>query len=55
MQNHKKTKKKKKKNTHTHTHTHNNIYTNPTKSVALHGEKNSPILIAKSTFIIRKY
>jgi hypothetical protein len=29
MQNHNETKKKK----------HNNIYTNPTKSVALHGEK----------------
>jgi hypothetical protein len=47
MQNHKKTKKRKRK--------HNNIYTNPTKLVALHGEKNRPILIAKSTFIIRKY
>jgi hypothetical protein len=47
MQNHKKTKKK--KNTTIY------IYTNPTKSVALHGGKKCPVLIAKSTFIIRKY
>jgi hypothetical protein len=32
------------------------IYTNPTKSVALHGKKKSSILlIDKSTFIIGKY